>query len=1263
MAEETKIIRLIIDSSKAVDGGRAAQRALEQIERQTGSMDAALARMEKGLVSVGTAIKAHLALYLAEAATRLLDMGKSALEAAANLDELAEQLGTTAKFLQGAQFAAVQAGVRMEQLETGFSKFSQKMGEAADGSREMIEALDRIGVKNLDVQGKLRPTEELMQDVAAAILALEDPAKRSAAAVEFFGKAGARMLPMLRDIADGADVMGVKAAGAGAMIEEHTIKRLDELADASERAKLKMRAFFANTAVDLLDWAAKNEITLNMVTFGLYGLIKNLDKIGPAFDQLTTRMGDWVASARGMMDDVAGVGVRGAAMFVEAFRSLPELLGKLFTDGMNAAIAATERGVNYLNAKLAEKAPWLARQLGSTGGMVEFGRLEGGGANVADYGQRIRGAGDAAADQFSARRPDYQAELNQRRRMAFDQWFAVQESKGVGQDTPNTTGAGLSGIKGAGQDVEDRIGKLRRDTAREVEAAQSRADASVQGGRAVADLEVHFKALKEAQDAYGKTADANKEGVARLTAEIEKQVAATEKLKNLAAFNLETEALEKQNVILEAENRLINATVEDRTREIALIKLKQEIEAKGLDANDPKERDAIARRGEAITQNERLKAQGEELRKANELWTEPLQSALQSIQSTAADMFDSMLEKGTFSFEEIGKVGQRIVRRMVAEFAALAVIRPMLGGVVGGLSAIGLVSPATASSLGYGASGGSGTSGFSMPGFGGLGSGMGNFELPSWLGGGSIGNLMAATPFASAAPAGGFASIEALMASGQAGSSAGLAAGGLGGAVQGLSVGSMLGAGVGIGMGAYSLATSKNTAQTIGGIGQMIGGGMMLIPGMQIPGMVVSALSAILPSLFGGEEYKWAPLAGANVQFNPGAGGYSSTATQQLGGASIAGQYAGVGQTLDAFFKAAGGITDASRAFGAAIWQNQREGTVSTYEISPSQGSHQLSEGSGDQSAAVDRMIAKVFYNSIQNNAAMNAQPTLRTAFSNREPTTTAQISSLFELIKAYDQLGKETSSAEKALKTISDSFASLTSGANEWGLALAPILAEQGKQTKRAAQDFIDAMLDPMAVQRRALDDQARDSIASAEYIRDNVKDVYVDMAKVAEYWTKKKADLEAQYYQGSVESLQSLIKRLTYGDLANASPDLSLSGTRASYAATLAQAQSGDATALNNLAGSAETYATQARSYFASSPEYNAIVDQLRRDLEERVGAITGGVTSSGGTAANSNEATNAVLQSNAELRSMVATLVGELSSLKDQLAAATAQLQRRA
>ena len=71
MAEETKIIRLVIDSSKAVDGGRAAQRALEQIERSTSSLDSAMARMEQSLGRVGGMIKAHLALMLAEMAARL----------------------------------------------------------------------------------------------------------------------------------------------------------------------------------------------------------------------------------------------------------------------------------------------------------------------------------------------------------------------------------------------------------------------------------------------------------------------------------------------------------------------------------------------------------------------------------------------------------------------------------------------------------------------------------------------------------------------------------------------------------------------------------------------------------------------------------------------------------------------------------------------------------------------------------------------------------------------------------------------------------------------------------------------------------------------------------------------------------------------------------------------------------------------------------------------------------------------------------------
>jgi len=556
-----------------------------------------------------------------------------------------------------------------------------------------------------------------------------------------------------------------------------------------------------------------------------------------------------------------------------------------------------------------------------------------------------------------------------------------------------------------------------------------------------------------------------------------------------------------------------------------------------------------------------------------------------------------------------------------------------------------------------------GSGGFSMPGFGGGGSGMGSFELPSWLGGGSIAELMAATPFASAAPAGGFASIEALMASGQAGPSAGWAAGGLGGAVQGLSVGSMLGAGVGIGMGAYSLATSKNTAQTLGGIGQMIGGGMMLIPGMQIPGMVVSALSAILPGMLGGEEYKWPPLAGANVQFNPGAGGYSPSETQQLGGRAIGGQYANVPGTIDALFAATGGTVTPGMAMSGAIWNNQREGTTSTYVISPTQGSLQLSEGSGDQSAAVDRMIAKIFYMTATTPGALTGiSPTLSTALGNKEPTSTAQVAAVIGLVKTYDELGKETTEAETALKAIDDSFASLTAGAREYGLSLAPIEVEQKKQHTKYGQDFVDnieSMFDPLGIALKKLGVEREAGLREAQYIADNVKDVYVDMAKVAEYYTRKEAQLREQFYGGAVASLEQVIQRLTFGDLSNSSPATQLDAIGATFIATRAQAAAGDSSAIQRIAGEGTTYAEAARSYFASSPEYDVIKTEIRQSLAEVQAAIQ---IPTSGTPLNMNDpAMQNMLAANEQLRQVVQMQSDQMQNLQNMVAGLTAQLQR--
>jgi hypothetical protein len=331
-----------------------------------------------------------------------------------------------------------------------------------------------------------------------------------------------------------------------------------------------------------------------------------------------------------------------------------------------------------------------------------------------------------------------------------------------------------------------------------------------QGSRAVADLELRFKAVKEVQDAYASSAHKAGLSVEELTKRIEDQQRATERAKSLKDFNIETSSLQKANELLAAENRLIDQSTETRAVVIAQIRLKQELELKGIGVATEAERAAIAARGEAIEQNERLKGQAEELKRANELWTEPLKQAFRNIQTAGADAWDRILQSGQVSFQALGDIFKTTIRRMVAEFLALATIRPLMSVVVQGLGSLGVVSPAVAQQMGFGSSvtgsGSVGGGGIAMPsadsiGGGSLFSGLGLGGLGDWL------NTPFTGPYAGISPSAmqGVPTLSPSMWNPSTWSITPL---------QGI------GAAAGIGMGAYQLANSRSTGQTIAGIRQ-----------------------------------------------------------------------------------------------------------------------------------------------------------------------------------------------------------------------------------------------------------------------------------------------------------------------------------------------------------------------------------------------------------------------------------------------------------
>jgi hypothetical protein len=216
-------------------GGANAQRAAALLQTVTQAQTGAT-RAATSMASIYGRLTPLLGAFgITLGAAGVVSFARSVIDTVGNIRELAEQLGVGTQQLQVYQFTAGQTGLKNEQLEMGLARLTRTIGEAAEGNDQAIKKFQDLGVGILDASGNLRSTDDILQDVARAIAAIEDPAKRGAAAVALFDRSGQRLLPLLMEIAAGYGEMEVKARQAGAVVEDDLIERFDRAADSYAR--------------------------------------------------------------------------------------------------------------------------------------------------------------------------------------------------------------------------------------------------------------------------------------------------------------------------------------------------------------------------------------------------------------------------------------------------------------------------------------------------------------------------------------------------------------------------------------------------------------------------------------------------------------------------------------------------------------------------------------------------------------------------------------------------------------------------------------------------------------------------------------------------------------------------------------------------------------------------------------------------------------------------------------------------------------------
>lgn len=116
------------------------------------------------------------------------------------LGQQADKIGASFEFIQVIEEAAQRAGSSVETVGASFRKFLPLLDDAKNGSEKAVAAFEKIGISAQELQS-LTP-EEAYQRVAAALVEIEDPAARAAAATDLLGKSALELIPTFKGIAE-----------------------------------------------------------------------------------------------------------------------------------------------------------------------------------------------------------------------------------------------------------------------------------------------------------------------------------------------------------------------------------------------------------------------------------------------------------------------------------------------------------------------------------------------------------------------------------------------------------------------------------------------------------------------------------------------------------------------------------------------------------------------------------------------------------------------------------------------------------------------------------------------------------------------------------------------------------------------------------------------------------------------------------------------------------------------------------------------------
>lgn len=280
-----------------------ATRNMNQLNTHVESGQSKFKGLMSTLADFGLAMNAVSDIFskVYSASTSLFTLAEKTSDYGSEIVDLSAKIGMSTDSFQQWKYVVENAGVEMSVFQGGFKKFNGVLDDASK-DKEKRAVFDNLGISITNVNGKLKPTEELFNKAITALQKMPEGANKAALAADLFGKSSTELGSILngtsKDLADAKK----RAVDLGLVMSGESLTQMDNFGDTLQDLKKSFSAVGMMIGMEvipvfqkMINWAIANMPQIRSLVGNAFDYIKGIaldvykvfnDKVLPIFKYL-----------------------------------------------------------------------------------------------------------------------------------------------------------------------------------------------------------------------------------------------------------------------------------------------------------------------------------------------------------------------------------------------------------------------------------------------------------------------------------------------------------------------------------------------------------------------------------------------------------------------------------------------------------------------------------------------------------------------------------------------------------------------------------------------------------------------------------------------------------------------------------------------------------------------------------------------------------------------------------------------------------------